>query len=632
MKSFSELGLCDPLLLAVEEQGYEHPMPIQEQVIPHLLESHGDLIALAQTGTGKTAAYGLPLLQQLSGSLGETTGERSRLPQVLVLSPTRELCLQIADDLRLFATHLTAVRILAVYGGANIEPQIRSLRSGVDIVVATPGRMLDLMRRGAADLSQVRTLVLDEADEMLSMGFHDDLEAILEGVTTDHHTLLFSATMSPEVEKIAQQYLHSSTTIQVGSRNEGAENVNHIYYMVSAKDKYLALKRIVDYFPKIYAIVFCRTRMETQQVADNLIRDGYNADALHGDLSQQQRDFTMQKFRGHRTQLLVATDVAARGLDVDDLTHVINYGMPDDVEVYTHRSGRTGRAGKRGTSISIVHVRERHKIKQAEKTIKKEFVRALLPSPKDICTKQLYRVIDDIEHVDVMEEEIAPFLEEVNTRWTWLDKEELVKRVLSREFGRFLRYYANAPEIEDVSLDKTSRNEKRKQRAERGHEGGPRLPEPGYARLFITIGKTDGVFVRELIMLLNDHVRGPKVQLGRIDLMRNFSFVEVPEEDAQRVIGALRGLRVKGRVIDCQIADGQSAQERPPREAPRRGPQPAARGRRAPSGRPQRPNPEPPQHQHKFRKEDWMKFLHPELTQQEPEEEEGFARRYPRKK
>ncbi len=651
MTNFQDLGLCEPLLQAIDEQGYERPMPIQEQVIPHLLTNGGDLIALAQTGTGKTAAYGFPLLQRLHQAT-EAPAAKGRPPRCLILSPTRELCLQIADDMQSFASHMPEARILAVYGGANIEPQIRALRSGVDIVVATPGRVLDLMKRGAADLSQVADLVLDEADEMLSMGFHDELEAILEGVGGEHCTLLFSATMSQEIEKIARRYLHEPVTIQVGSRNEGAENVNHIYYMVSAKDKYLALKRVVDYYPKIYAIIFCRTRMETQQVADNLIRDGYNADALHGDLSQQQRDLTMQKFRGHRTQLLVATDVAARGLDVDDLTHVINFGMPDDVENYTHRSGRTGRAGKKGTSISIVHSRERQKIRLVEKEIKKEFVRASLPNPREICSKQLYHVIDDIERVEVDEEEIAPFMDEVRTRWEWLDKEDLVKRVLSREFGRFIRYYANAPEIEDASEASPERG-KRKQERGGKRQKGDHTPEAGYARLFLTLGKVDGFFARELIMLINDHVRGPKVQIGRIDLLKNFSFVEVQVNDAERVMGGLKGLRVKGRIIDASIADAPTGQghyrgerkawsdggrrearserDSHEQEAPRN-----RRERRAAEGKtrpPHTPEGEAGQAKSaKFKKEDWMKFLHPELNGQAESDEEGWARRHPKKK
>ena len=669
MKTFQELGLSSELLKAIDEAGYVHPMPVQEAVIPFLLSEQRDVVALAQTGTGKTAAYGLPVLQLMSDVL---QADESHLPKAVVLAPTRELCLQITDDLEGFSKYMPEIRLLAVYGGTNIEPQIRALRHGVDVIVATPGRLIDLMNRGAADLSMVRYVVLDEADEMLSMGFQEDMDTILEGVPEEHRTLLFSATMSKEIERIAQNYLTDAEQIQVGSRNEGAENVNHIYYMVHAKDKYLALKRVVDFYPKIYAIIFCRTRMETQEVADNLIRDGYNADALHGELSQQQRDLTMQKFRQHRTQLLVATDVAARGLDVDDLTHVINYGMPDDTENYTHRSGRTGRAGKKGTSICIVHVREKGKIRLVEKTIQKEFVKGTLPSGKDICAKQLYRVIDDIEHEEVDEEEIQDFLPEVNRRWEWLDKEDLIKRVLSREFGRFLQYYANAPEIEDVADSRSAAGEGKTRRKK-----GDRTAEEGYTRIFVTLGKTDGYYAKELIRLVNTNVKG-KVDIGRIDLVKNFSFLEVAEEDAERVIKGLKGLKIKGRIIDAEAASpegssknsgkGEKAKKtresgpsgtpgnfnnsgKPRNRAERRAAEQSQQGekrkrrdmvlgeqseRRKPS-REERGYTEP--RGKKFAKEDWMKFLHPdgkaktkEFKGEEPDfSEEGWARRYPKK-
>ena len=659
MKTFSELGLNDALLRAIEEQGYEHPMPVQEQVIPWLTDTdvnnqHSDLIALAQTGTGKTAAYGLPLLHLLAAE-GEQEGRKA--VRALILAPTRELCIQIAEDLQDFAHYLSSISMLAVYGGAGIEPQIRALKHGVDIVVATPGRLIDLMNRGVADLSQVRCVVLDEADEMLSMGFQDDLNSILDGVPADHRTLLFSATMSKEIERIAHKYLHEPHQIQVGSRNEGSENVNHIYYMVRAKDKYAALKRVVDYYPRIYAIIFCRTKAETQEVADNLIRDGYNADALHGDLSQQQRDLTMQKFRHHRTQLLVATDVAARGLDVDDLTHVINYGMPDDVENYTHRSGRTGRAGKKGTSISIINQRERSRIRVVEKQIQKQFEQGTLPEPRDICTKQLYHVIDDIERVEVDEEEIAPFMTEVQKRWEWLDKDDLIKRVLSREFGRFLQYYASAPEIEPVTEGRQSHD-----KADQGgrRRSGARTAEEGYVRLFLSVGKIDGMFAREIIGLLNKNVRGDKVNVGRIDLMRNFSFVEVAEQDADRVIRGLKhGVTVKGRsvVVDRSEPDAHAGDEadhkadrkRPARSKAQHEARPARRkdalvgeegSRKRRPSREERGYSEP--RGKKFTKDDWMQFLHPDkarsaqsdgLVGEKPDfSEEGWARRRPAKK
>ena len=402
MKTFEELGVTAEIRRAIEEMGFVNPMPIQEEVIPYLLGIGNDVIALAQTGTGKTAAFGIPLLQKIDVS--------SRATQAIVISPTRELCLQIADDIRDFSKYMKGVHVVPVYGGASIEQQIRALRHGANIIVATPGRLIDLINRGKANIETVRSVVLDEADEMLNMGFSESINEIFEHLPEERNTLLFSATMSKEIEKIALNYLHNHREIVVGSRNEGAENVNHIYYMVNAKDKYLALKRIVDFNPRIFAIIFCRTKIETQEIADKLIKDGYNAEALHGDLSQQQRDLTMQKFRQHLTQLLVATDVAARGLDVDDLTHVINYGLPDDIENYTHRSGRTGRAGKKGTSISIVHSREKHKIRLIVKEIGKEFVEADIPQAEEICKKQLYKVMDQIVKTDVDDDEIAPFL------------------------------------------------------------------------------------------------------------------------------------------------------------------------------------------------------------------------------
>lgn len=645
MKSFEELGLNERILQAIGEQGYEYPMPIQEAVIPVLLGNgdesgwQGDMVALAQTGTGKTAAYGLPIVQLTEGM--------PQHPVSLILAPTRELCLQIADDLEGFSKHSEGVRILPVYGGTSIEAQIRALKRGINVLVATPGRLIDLMKRGAADLSTVRNVVLDEADEMLTMGFQEDLNEILGGIPEEHRTLLFSATMSKEIESIARKYLKDTKEIQVGSRNEGAEHVNHIYYMVKAQDKYLALKRVVDYYPRIYGIVFCRTRMETQEIADKLIQDGYNADALHGDLSQQQRDLTMQKFRQHRTQLLVATDVAARGLDVNDLTHVINYGLPDDTENYTHRSGRTGRAGKKGTSISIVHIREKGKIRIIEKAIQKQFERGTLPSGKEICQKQLYRVIDDIERVDVMEEEIAEVLPEVVRRWEWLDKEELIKRIVSREFGRFLAYYADAPEIEEVQESKGGSG---KERTRRNGKGGPRQAEEGYTRLFLNVGKIDGFYAKEVIGLINRATKGMQVEVGKIDLMKSFTFVEVAAEQAQDVIKSMKhGVTVKGRSVVCDVAD-KSEQDKEARgkvgerKTGKRNQKltPAGAEVKAKNGKlahpltaHRSPSKNAPQQRH-YTKEDWMKFLHPETSPLKGEmpdfAEEGWARRKPKKK
>src|SRR5574344_3120327 len=459
-------------------------MPVQEEVIPYLLGNKNDVIALAQTGTGKTAAYGLPLLQKTDASRKET--------QAIILSPTRELCLQIADDLNSFGKYFAGLRVAAVYGGTDIGSQIRTLKHGVQIIVATPGRLLDLINRGVAQLENVNNVVLDEADEMLNMGFSDSINAIFECVPADRNTLLFSATMSKEIEKIAKKYLHDYKEMVVGSRNEGAEHVNHIYYMVHSRDKYLALKRVVDFYPRIFAIIFCRTKIETQDIADKLIKDGYNAEALHGDLSQQQRDLTMQKFRNHTVQFLVATDVAARGLDVDDLTHVINYGLPDDVASYTHRSGRTGRAGKKGTSISIIHTREKFKVRQIEKQIGKEFVDGVLPTPEEICKKQLFKTMDDIMKTDVDEDQIEPYMAEINRQFEYIDKEDIIKKMVTITFGKFLDYYKSAPEIVKPESGKGSRGgEGRGSRGEgrdkvsngrRKHE-----TEAGFKRLFINL-------------------------------------------------------------------------------------------------------------------------------------------------
>lgn len=539
--------------------GYEHPMPVQEEVIPYLLGVGNDVIALAQTGTGKTAAFGLPVLQKVNPD--------NRATQAVILSPTRELCLQIAGDLKEYSRYIDNLHVLAVYGGSSIESQIRSLRKGAQVIVATPGRLIDLMHRGVARLDAVENVVLDEADEMLNMGFTESINEILAGVPAERNTLLFSATMGKEIERIAKSYLHDYKEIVVGSRNEGAENVNHIYYLVHAKDKYAALKRVVDYYPRIYGIIFCRTRLETQEVADHLIRDGYNAEALHGDLSQAQRDLTMQKFRQHHTQLLVATDVAARGLDVEDLTHVINYGLPDDVENYTHRSGRTGRAGKRGTSISIIHLREKGKVRIIEKVIGKKFEVGTLPEPQEICTKQLYKVMDELERIEVNDTEIAPFMPEIFRKLDWLTKEDLIKRIVSREFGHFLRYYADAPVIEQPTgrdakdgsgkADGRSRRERRKGGSEGTHQA-----EEGYTRLFINLGKRDNFYAREIINLVNRHVRGAKVEIGRIDLTNNCSFFEVPDADAPLVLSKMKRVKVGDRkvVVDhAERTDGQSA-------------------------------------------------------------------------
>ena len=461
--------------------------------------------------------------------------------------------------------------------------------------------------------------------------------------------------MSREIEKIAQNYLHDHKEIVVGSRNEGAENVNHVYYMVNAKDKYLALKRVVDYYPRIFAIIFCRTKRETQEIADKLIHDGYNAESLHGDLSQQQRDLTMQKFRQHMTQLLVATDVAARGLDVDDLTHVINFGMPDDTESYTHRSGRTGRAGKKGTSIVIIHSRERHKIRAVEKIIGKEFVAGVIPTPQEICTKQLYKVMDEIVKVDVNEEEIAPFMAEINRHFEFVDKEDVIKKIVSREFGRFLAYYADAPEIGIVET-KSKRDGKKEGRDSRGagRGGARRKAESGYRRLFINLGKADGFYPGEIMQYLNRNVPG-RPEVGHIDLLSKFSYIEVPEADAQKVIRALNGTRYKGRDVRCNDADearpsrGAKGSQRSERGGGRRsddtrgrsddgfkGYEKKSKMRSEESGRTGKRGTRGEARMESGRKDDWRQFFQGhdiQLIGDEPDfSEEGWARRKPKKK
>lgn len=538
MKTFEELGVSEEIRRAIEEMGYAYPMPVQEEVIPYLLENGHDVVALAQTGTGKTAAFGLPLIQK--------TDVGDNRPQSLILCPTRELCLQIAGDLNDYSKYVDGLKVLPVYGGSSIESQIRSLKKGVHIIVATPGRLLDLMKRRTVSLATVSNVVMDEADEMLNMGFSEDINAILSEVPQERNTLLFSATMSDEIARISKNYLHDAREITIGRRNEGTANVRHVVYMVHAKDKYETLKRIVDYNPKIYGIIFCRTKRETQEIADKLMQEGYNADSLHGDLSQAQRDLVMQKFRIRNLQLLVATDVAARGLDVDDLTHIINYGLPDDTESYTHRSGRTGRAGKTGTSVAIVNLKERGKIRAIEKAIGKQFEKGEVPTAWQICKKQLFKVIDDLEKVKVNEEEINEFMPEIYRKLDWLGKEDLIKRVVSHEFNRFFEYYRDKDEIETVS------DSKKEQRV-REESKGPRKAEAGYVRMHINLGKIDRFNLRGLMAMLNDNTRR-RVDVGRVDLMKKFSFFEVEEKEAGNVLKAFRGLTWNGRRVVVEVA------------------------------------------------------------------------------
>ena len=629
MKTFEELGVSPEIRKAIEELGYENPMPVQEEVIPYLLGNGNDVVALAQTGTGKTAAFGLPLIQKID--------VKNCVPQALVLCPTRELCLQIAGDLTDYSKYITDLKILPVYGGSSIDSQIRSLKRGVHIIVATPGRLIDLMERKVAQLATIRDVVMDEADEMLNMGFTDSINAILENIPQDRNTLMFSATMSPEIARIAKTYLHEAKEITVGTKNEGSKNVNHVAYIVHAKDKYLALKRVVDFYPQIYGIIFCRTRKETQEIADKLIQDGYNADSLHGELSQAQRDLVMQKFRQRHLQLLVATDVAARGLDVNDLTHVINYGLPDDTESYTHRSGRTGRAGKTGISIAIINLREKGRMKEIEHIIKKKFEVSVLPSGQEICQQQLIKVIDDIEKVKVNEEEIETFLPGIYRKLDWLDKEDLIKRVVSLEFNRFLDYYKNAPEIEQPKANEKKSEAKESRKGDKEKVG--RKAEKGYTRLFLNLGKTDGFYTNQIIDLVNRNLRKERIQIGRIDLMQNFSFFEVIQEQAPQVLKALNKVVLSGgRKVCVEIAGENTGKsdksgkkkkvaaekkaDKPSKVEKAKKPSREERGYTSPRG--------------PKKKDDWKQFFQQDnqpLRGEEPDfSEEGWAKRSKRKK
>ena len=482
---FDEMGLDDSLLKAVEELGFEKPTPIQEKVIPKILIDKSDLVAQAQTGTGKTAAFGLPLIQMADLTNGDI--------QSLILCPTRELCIQISNDLRKYATHIEGFRVISVYGGANIETQIRNLKKGGQIVVGTPGRVRDLIKRKILKIKKIDWLILDEADEMLTMGFKEELDAILEGTPSDKQTLLFSATMPKEIRRIADTYMNQPDEISVGLKNVGADNVKHEYYISHARNRYEVLKRIADINPQIYGIVFCRTRQETKDVADKFMNDGYNADALHGDLSQSQRDFVMNRFRNRHLQMLIATDVAARGLDVNDLTHVINYNLPDDLEAYIHRSGRTGRAGKSGISISILNTRDSRKVKDLEKITNKPFTRKMIPGGKEICKKQVFNLVDKVEKVELNEGQIEEFLPEIHKKLEWLNREDLIKHFVSIEFNRFLSYYKNAQDLNVEFGNSNKKNEGFRRKNE-----STRSSKKGFTRFYINLGTKNNLSASQI--------------------------------------------------------------------------------------------------------------------------------------
>ena len=542
MESFIETGLSADILKAIDELGFVTPTPVQARSIPEILNNGQDIISLAQTGTGKTGAFGLPIIQ--------LADVQTSITQALILCPTRELCLQISKDLNSFAKYKERIRIVSVYGGTEIRSQIKALKGPAHIVVGTPGRVIDLINRGALKIGDIKWLVLDEADEMLNMGFKDDLETILAETPEDRQTLLFSATMPPFISKIASNYMKNPMEIKIGRTNQGADTVEHNYYLVKASDRYLALKRIVDIIPDIYGIVFCRTRQETKEVADKLIADGYNADSLHGDLSQAQRDMVMQRFRMKHLQILVATDVAARGIDVNELTHVINYNLPDDPEVYIHRSGRTGRAGKSGVSLAIVHSREMGKIRQIEKVSNKKFERKMVPTAEEICQTKLLHFIDGIEKQELASDSaVSQFIPAIVEKLSQFSMEELISKFVAAEFAEVNQYYQNAVDLNIYEAEKGKKS-----------KGGG-----AFDRLFINIGKIDQVRAGDLIALINDFMRegSGKINIGHRDLMRNFSFIEVDSQYSQEVIDAMNGKKVNGYKLIVEMSSPKPEGSRP---------------------------------------------------------------------
>ncbi len=533
MITFEETGLSPEVLKAINELGYVNPTPIQEKTIPELKDGTNDVVALAQTGTGKTAAFSLPIIERVDCS--------NKSVQVLVLCPTRELALQITKDIISYSKYISNLFITPVYGGADIGKQMRELRKGSQIVVGTPGRVNDLAKRGILKLDKLNYLVLDEADEMLNMGFKDELDSIISNTPDTRQSLLFSATMPREIENMANRYLSNPIQLKVGKQNAGASTVEHMYYMVHARDRYLALKRIADINPDIYGIVFCRTRHETKEVAEKLMADGYSADALHGDLSQAQRDQVMHRFRSRHLQILVATDVAARGIDVNDLSHVINYNLPDDIEAYTHRSGRTGRAGKTGTSIAIVHTKESSKIREIERISGIKFKREMIPTGSEICTRQLFHLVDRVENVEINHEQIDSFLPQIIEKLSGFDREDLIKRFVSVEFNRFISYYEGSKDLnvykKEVVRDRSGRRSNEK-----------------FGRLYINVGKAHGLTAQRLMGIVNENTDRNKVSFGKIEILRNFSFFEVDEGGQKTVISALKGVKFESEKLHVEPA------------------------------------------------------------------------------
>ncbi len=552
--TFKELGLNSSLLKAVAELGFEEPTPIQAKTIPAILESKQDLIGLAQTGTGKTAAFGLPILHQIDS--------KNNKPQAIILCPTRELGMQIHNDLQTYSKYLNNdIKALAVYGGTSIVPQIKELKSGCQVIVGTPGRTLDLIRRKVLQLKNIKYLVLDEADEMLNMGFKEDIDTILAETPAERQTLLYSATMPKEIRQIGKNYMNNPIEFSAGKANIGAENVSHIYYVTHAKNRYEALKRIVDVNPKMYAIIFCRTRRDTKEIADKLMQEGYNADALHGDLSQSQRDFVMNRFRLKHLQILVATDVAARGLDVTDLTHVINYNLPDDNEAYIHRSGRTGRAGKKGISVSLIHTKEFSRIKSLEKKVGQTFEHKQVPQGIEICEKQLFNLIDKVEKVKVDETEINQFLPDIYKKLNWLSREELIQHFVSVEFNQFLEYYKNSGDINASAKKEAKEQKERKRGVEK------------YSRFYINVGTKNGLTPPKMIGLINDACNRRDINIGKIDMMKRFSFFEVDSKHEQEILKGFKGQKFENTPLTVQLSTPDSkgaVDQSPPKKKKRK--------------------------------------------------------------
>ncbi len=541
MTSFSTLGIREDIVKALDLLGFTDPTPVQLQTIPLLLSGHNDLVGLAQTGTGKTAAFGVPIIQLID--------PKRKIPQALVLCPTRELCMQVTKDLDTYARFTTpAIKSIAVYGGATIINQIRDLKRGVHIIVATPGRLLDLIRRGEANIASIQTLVLDEADEMLQMGFQDELNAILAQTPATKRTVLFSATMPREVAAISKKYMRDPIEITVGDRNTGTENVEHVYYIVQSHNRYAAMKRIADINPDMYAIVFCRTRQETKDIAEKFIKDGYNAEALHGELSQAQRDQVMDRFRAMNLRLLVATDVAARGIDVKDLTHVINYNLPDEPANYTHRSGRTGRAGRTGISCSFITANERYKIQDIEKRIKRKFERGQIPAGHDICERQLFNHVETIKNVAVAHERIQSFMPAITESLAEFSREELIARLLSLEFNRLLEYYQSAPDLNIKEIDRT-------QRAFDTKDAKPwkQASQGRTTRFHINVGKRDGMNPKRLLAEFNDAMDNPNIRIGKIEILRNSTMVEADSRHADSILKAFQVHPINGKLVTITI-------------------------------------------------------------------------------